>query len=368
MTTTPLNDVDTRATRAASGVPSVQGTALYSSNPLPRALAHYERELAATLGRIGVEHRVLPTKPVEGGVGISAKARMLRNAAENGRSGGRLEQTAMQLWPSLGLLDPLIWRSGSRSGSTNAVIVHDPVPLRSQIGFDRVSRSLARRSGSGRSPVIVSHSDDAMVVSRELFPRFRHVKLLHPVLASPSPVPRASEPTVVVAGQYKPQRDLALLARLGQRLRREGVVGEIYGRGWPDDLPGWRVTSRFLDEDELDRALASAWCVLIPYQLYFQSGIALRALELGTLSVSPHTSFASDLLGAGSSLMTDSSRSDEEFARAIASALAGEHDPAVLLERYVEAVDRSWMAGLDLIGGAEHRAGALADPPIDGKA
>src|SRR5215218_7989906 len=353
MTTTGLDDVCTRATAGASVVPSMQRTALYSSNPLPRALAHYERELAATLGRIGVEHRVLTARPVEGGRGVIGRARMLRGAAENGRSGGRLEETAMQLWPSLGLLDPLLWRSRSRSGRTNAVIVHDPVPLRRQVGFDRVSRSLARRSGSGRLPIIVSHSDDAMTVSRELLPRFRHVKLLHPVLTSPSTVTRAPEPTVVVAGQYKPQRDLALLARLGQRLRREGVVGEIYGRGWPDDLPGWRVTSRFLDEDELDRALASAWCVLIPYQLYFQSGIALRALELGTLIVSPHTSFASDLLGAGSSLITDSSRSDEEFARAIGSALAGEHDAAVLLDRYVEAVDRSWTTGLDLIGGTQ---------------
>ena len=53
----------------------------------------------------------------------------------------------------------------------------------------------------------------------------------------------------------------------------------------------------FLTEEALDAALADAAVVLIPYSHFFQSGIAVRAVELGVPVAGPRHPFLADLLG-----------------------------------------------------------------------
>lgn len=262
------------------------------ANPLPSALEHYELELRQTLARIGVGMNDSGARPVEGEAGALGKIRMLYSALSNARRARDSTDPTMLLWTSMGLIDTLSW-SSRRAG--NAVVLHDPIPLRKQVGFGRLAKAAAARLAGPHAPVIVSHSRDARFEAESLLPRHRHIQLPHPILTDQGVPVRSAEPTVVVAGQFKPQRDLELLSRLGPALQARGVTGKIFGRGWPA-VPGWEVDSRYLTEQELDTVLSSAWAVVIPYQLYFQSGVAIRALELGTPSVSPSNSFADELL------------------------------------------------------------------------
>ena len=59
---------------------------------------------------------------------------------------------------------------------------------------------------------------------------------------------QASEPTVRVLGQFKPDRDLEALAEIARECPPTWRL-EVKGRGWPA-VAGWNVTDRFLSEDE----------------------------------------------------------------------------------------------------------------------
>jgi len=102
---------------------------------------------------------------------------------------------------------------------------------------------------------------------------------------------------VVVVGQYKPVRDMKLLESLAQPLHDRDYDPLIAGRGWPD-IPGWKVENGFLSESELDDVVAKAGCVLVPYREFYQSGIAVRALEAGRAIVGPDHPFLTSLYGA----------------------------------------------------------------------
>ncbi|MCV7177488.1 glycosyltransferase [Mycolicibacterium sphagni] len=102
---------------------------------------------------------------------------------------------------------------------------------------------------------------------------------------------------VLVLGQYKPARDLDIMAAIASSLRTAGWEPTVAGRGWPE-IPGWRVINRFLSEPEFHELLDSAAVVLLPYRFYFQSGVALRALEAGVPVVGRATGFLTSILGS----------------------------------------------------------------------
>src|SRR4051794_30593323 len=77
---------------------------------------------------------------------------------------------------------------------------------------------------------------------------------------------------------------------------RYAATLEVKGRGWPP-VPGWHVDDRFLTESEFDAAIASASCVVLPYARFYQSGVAVRCLELGTPVVAPPGEQISSLFG-----------------------------------------------------------------------
>ncbi len=252
----------------------------------------------------------------------------------------RSPQPFIQLWPSFGFAELGIWRSGEDRASS--VIIHDPVPLRRQVGYGAVGRYIGRLSLYGRAPAIVSHSRDASDAIRELLPGGRIFDVAHPVRTTQVRHAEGTSPKVVVAGQFKPVRDLEMLRWLGPRLRRRGYIPQIIGRGWPADLEGWDIDSRFVSEAELDQVLGSAAAVVIPYKRYFQSGIMLRALEQGTLSISPNTSFARQVLGASSGCVLEDSEDGSAWLDAIDSVVGQPEQVADVFDRYKDLCDDSW--------------------------
>lgn len=269
--------------------------ATYLANPLPQALLHYGKELHDVLSRCGAEPKLLPVMSAEtqgrgrARVGL-ATLRERRSALQHVPAGADVVIT----WPVFGLLDAATWRL-PRSVRMS-LVVHDPVALRRQVGLGRTAAMLGRLTSSDRRLVVV-HSREA-----ELELRARGIRpgaiVPHPMLEPRRAWNCDSSKTVLVLGQYKHARDVPLLAELGPALRRAGFSPEIKGRGWPEDLPGWKVESRFLSERELEVSLRSAAVVLLPYRFFFQSGIAVRAAELGVPVVGPRMSSLELLYGA----------------------------------------------------------------------
>lgn len=263
-------------------------------NPLPRALRHYQ---AALIGALASIELVSTTANFEIGSRHTRFARLsaairpttiLLRAAINGG-------VHVVIWPAFGLADIAIWRLGVRR-APRLVVVHDPVPLRAQLGYGGVARRLAAWASKNPDMHVVTHTQ---LAARELARHgitVRHV-LPHPLLARAVNRPTTKqETTVLVAGQYKSARDVRLLQNIASAADTSWSL-QIAGRGW-SHLPGWLVEDRFLPEGELDRKLSTASVVLIPYEFFFQSGIATRAFELGVPVVGRRHEFLESLYGA----------------------------------------------------------------------
>lgn len=259
-------------------------------NPLPQALHHYEQALQGHLER--------PLDSVAVSIEASGSGR-LRRPARRVSALSRLlalalrRRAALVLWPSLGLADLALARL---SRGIRMVIIHDPFPLRKQAGFGRMGRALGRWGSRGKRVRVVTHTELAAAALAEQGIHC-HMVLPHPVMLDRQAVPAAKSPTptVLVAGQCKEARDLQLLQSL-PALLPDDWNWSVCGRGWPS-LSGWNVDSRFLSESELDRAISDAHIVLVPYDFYFQSGIAARAYELGTPVVARRHEFIEFLFG-----------------------------------------------------------------------
>ena len=268
-------------------------------NPLPLALAHYARATTQTLARIGVPAHSADAPGGEAAAQGGSRAWLLAAHVRAAREVAHDDAPALCLWPLLGWPELTLWR-GARP--RHAVVVHDPTPLRRQAGLGSAARQLTRLVVRGRPPLIVVHSAEARDVVQRLWPRadIRYVR--HPIVTDtvrPQDAAAEREPaTAVVLGQYKPARDVDLLAALGPALRAAGWRTEIHGRGWPA-VTGWDVHPSFLAEDDVDRLLRRATVLVVGYRHYYQSGVAVRAVENGCPPVGVGTGFLTDLLGAG---------------------------------------------------------------------
>lgn len=266
------------------------------SDPIPSAQAHYQREVQAVFASAGRSARLARwSRAAEGGHGVRGRLLMLRNAVHNIACARRAPETVIQLWPTFGLLEARLWAS---KRAPRFVILHDPTPLRRQYGHSKRAERWASGASSVSRPTIIVQSEAAEIAASTVLPNHRIERVLHPILSEQRHVDKTERPSVVVAGQFKPARDLGLLAELGTRLRSRGWDLRIVGRGWPQ-VPGWAVEDRFVAESELDDLLGSAWVFLLPYTTYFQSGVAVRALENGTPTVGESTGFLRGLLGPG---------------------------------------------------------------------
>lgn len=309
-------------------------------NPVPVALAHYEAELRAVLEAAGFVVSAVHTQ----NEGLTGQAR-LRAAVAHVRRSRELLATndcVITVWPLLGWLELLFARTRA---ARKYLVIHDPLPLRSR---DLTSgRRVGRFVSSLTRPnvTLVVHSSqarrDALSV---LAGRAEIVTIPHPILPVNDRVAAVhavnSAPTVGVFGQYKTARDLELLAQLGSHLRRHGWSGVVRGRNWPS-VPGWDVDSRFLPEDELTEAISSVNAVLVPYERYYQSGIALRAIECGTPVVGRRNPFLEEFLGTQYPGLVDG-QGVVPWLKALDAVQAGSTEAAAPFEMNV----RAWKAGL----------------------
>lgn len=257
-------------------------------NPLPTALRHYSQALEAVLQAAGHSTYDASTPTIEGASGGLPAVRAARALTARRRL-GKVPDDAIVVWPAFGLLDPITFMG--RQAHT-WLIVHDAEPLRRQFGMGAWAGGLGRRALSERITVVV-HSEPAR---RAMTDRG------WPVVAVPHPVmpptldanPRGTQ--VRVLGQFKPARSLEPLEILAADPSFAGRL-EIGGRGWPT-VPGWQVDPDFLTEDEMDRRIREAAAVVLPYDRYFQSGVAVRCLEQHTPVVGRVHPFLSDLFGS----------------------------------------------------------------------
>ncbi|MFB6489479.1 hypothetical protein P2A57_22815 [Xanthomonas perforans] len=260
-------------------------------NPLPRALSHYERELTSLFSEGASEGTLERVSVRTAELGTSIRARKLLAAAGHLRALRALRTPFIELWPVTGHLEAL----GTRSSVDASVIFHDPDPIRRQFGYDprSIRTGVARANATGLTAIVHSRAAEERI--REL--GYRKVRNLpHPMLEPRASIIDGQAPVIRVLGQFKPTRDVDLLARLGPLLRHAGIETEIIGRGWPL-INGWHVRDEFVTEAELDALIEGSAAVLIPYSRYWQSGIAVRALERGVSVVGASNGFLTELLG-----------------------------------------------------------------------
>ncbi len=299
-------------------------TQLVVYDPLPEAFAHWERQLSATLGE-----KVDFVRTQNEGLGRGARIWALLRHVKTARRLLRSGRPVLVTWPLLGWLEVILWASPA---TTVYLSVHDPRPLRRQIGLGKASAWLARRTPSRWRPKIIAYSSVALDTIRDTLPGTSITMLPLPMMPQAPQAPTLARPRrVLVLGQYKPARDLDVLAMLGSRLPQAGIAGLIAGRGWPP-VAGWEVHDRFLTEAEFDAELMSAGCLLIPYQHYFQSGVAARAVELGTPVVGAEHPFLCESLGlAGTPGIVCDVASPEAWMEAI-SASVETHSPVDIFD------------------------------------
>lgn len=265
-----------------------RGPSIHLVNPLGSALEHYEGALLDSLRASGSSVSVTSfSEPSTSGK--SRGAWVLEYLRALARARRTTADAVLVLWPVLGFWDCILARA--LAGGRVSIVFHDPVPLVRGVGYGAFARRVARRAGGhGRSIV---HSRVALDAIRSTSGSTA-VLLPHPMLAPSDDTSAPEQSTVRTLGQYKPDRDLEALEEVATGVGADWRL-EILGRGWPE-VPGWSVDNRFLPEDEFRQAISSSSVVLIPYRRFFQSGVAMRALELCTPVAGPLDSSLVDFL------------------------------------------------------------------------
>ena len=292
-------------------------------NPLGSALRHYSEALLDNLARGGVDARLIVfDEPSASGSGALRWLVAYWFAVR--RASRARPDSIIVAWPVAGYLD-LALVTLAAPGVTSRLIVHDPRPLVRARGSGRFGQFVARVVGRGR---IIVHSELArhdVVEDTGVTPAL----LPHPVLPAAPARPAPREAVVRVLGQFKRDRDVAMLESLAGELQGEFAL-EVHGRGWPT-VHGWSVRDAFVEEVELDELIRSSVAVLIPYRRFYQSGIAVRSLEVGTPFIGPAGSSLGDL-GADPAHLPDSTSDDaavraRRWAAAVRAAAEGDGVP-----------------------------------------
>jgi hypothetical protein len=277
-------------------------------NPLGGALAHYTSALELALAAAG--HRVRVESIDEPSISkrssmhwLGCYIRVLLEARRRRALADDSDWTIVT-WPVLGYVDIAILRI--ILGRRASVVFHDTRPLVKARGYGSLSRALASAFVAPDSLLI--HSNQAKIdIDSDRVRRFANL-ISHPMMPPVAVVAGDGRRKVVRAlGQYKPDRDLTALREIARTLDDSHVL-EIVGRRWPG-VEGWTVRNEYVSEAELDRLIASSGCVVIPYQRFYQSGIAIRCLERGTPVVGPKATSLSALMGDDSAMLVDETNS-----------------------------------------------------------
>lgn len=322
-------------------------------NPLGGALDHYTAALRQHLVDAGVEAQIRAINEPSA-AGTSRLTWLLHYVALLGSAGLQSRQRrgrvrVLVTWPVLGFWDLLLVKFFC--GSSGLVVYHDPKPLVRSIGSGTQVSALVGRVRD--RPGTLVHSEEAARAMEDLGLAEGLIMVAHPVLgahahkAGQPDVSRGNScPHVRVLGQYKQDRDIDLLESLAAKLGADCEF-EIVGRGWPT-VRGWQVDSRFVAEDELDRLVTTSDALIIPYKRFYQSGIAIRALEHSVPVVGRAETSLRDLYGAESPLLVEQNGGSENrdidaWAHALEYALShGRAEASRALDLFHERAKRDW--------------------------
>ena len=274
-----------------SNSPDTSPVRIYS--PLHNVSEHFVDRLTEGLEASGRTSVRLPSRDGEVGGNLRAKSLALAAHVRNVRRYVHAGGPNVVAWPLVGWWEMPLWRHNSHK---TLIAMHDPEPLVRQNGLTPRAAEISARLSGSRWPHLVTMSPEAYAVTAQYFDEGRIHLAPHPMRA-----PILGESThagrrVLVLGQYKPARDLDVMATIARSLRASAWEPTVAGRGWPP-IPGWNVIDRFLAEREFQELIYSSAAVLLPYRYYFQSGVALRALEAGVPVVGRQTGFLTSIFG-----------------------------------------------------------------------
>jgi hypothetical protein len=294
--------------RASAGPAAPGSPRLIILNPLGVALSHYTDALMRQLADAGIETELVSVvEPSQSGKSrfqwLGDYFSMLYSSGRRTRQQNSQEHVLLT-WPVLGFLDLLTVKV--LCGTSGSIVYHDPQPLVRSVGSSKAAAGLVRLVG--KRPGTLVHSNEAANAMNLVGLTDGLTLVPHPMLP---PVDSGKQSAIDgnagsrrrlrVLGQYKADRDIDLLAALAGRLGPKYDL-EIVGRGWPA-IRGWKVDPRFVPEDELDELIATSDAILIPYKRFYQSGIAIRALEQAVPVVGRADTSLGDLYGRQSRLL-----------------------------------------------------------------
>jgi hypothetical protein len=299
---------------------------------------HFVERLTESLGSGGVACVRLPSRNGEVGANRVAKAMALgahvRNVRRHARAGG----PNVVAWPLTGWWEMPLWRHCTHR---TFIAMHDPEAVARQDGLTPLAAANAIRLSGSRWPHLVTMSPEAFAAAAKHVDHDRLHHVPHPMRAPKLSRLSAHRESVLVLGQYKPARDLDIMSVIAPSLRAAGWIPTVAGRGWPS-VPGWDVIDRFVSEREFAELLDSAAVVLLPYKHYFQSGVALRALEAGVPTVGRRTGFLTAILGANFPGAVESWNDPESWLHAIAAATSAREAQIRAAVDYSERAAAAW--------------------------
>lgn len=114
------------------------------------------------------------------------------------------------------------------------------------------------------------------------------------------------------------------------------------------------MIDRFLPDVEFEALLASSAAVLIPYKFYFQTGVALRALEAGTPVVGRPTGFLTSIFGESFPGAVERWSDPRSWHSAVQAAVEQRDVQLVRAKIYAALGDRQWA---ELVTGSRGRKG-----------
>lgn len=352
-----------------TGTHSSGGPRILVLNPLGVALKHYTEALLHQLADAGIETESFSIiEPSQSGKSrfqwLGAYSAMLHSAGRRTRKRKSPEKVLLT-WPVVGFLDLLMVKV--LCGNSAVIVYHDPQPLVRSVGSSTMVAGLVRRVKN--RPGILVHSDEAAQAMGAVGLAGSLTQVPHPMLPpASSATDRApaglagKRPLVRVLGQYKADRDIGLLGSLARRLGSKYDL-HIVGRGWPA-VEGWHVDARFVPEDELEELIVSSDAILIPYKRFYQSGIAMRALEHAVPIVGRVETSLAKLYGPQSRLLVAADNGlpgveVEAWASAIEYAMGrGKSETVLAAKVFHEEASESWrLFGSSMI--AQESAGLL---------
>ncbi|MUL59322.1 MULTISPECIES: glycosyltransferase [unclassified Mycolicibacterium] len=251
-------------------------------------------------------------------------------------------------WPLTGWWEMPLWRHRTHR---TFIAMHDPEAVARQDGLTPLAAANAIRFSGSRWPHLVTMSPEAYTAAAKHIDSDRIHLVPHPMRAPQLGPDRTPRKSILVLGQYKPARDLDVMAVIAPALRAAGWTPIVAGRGWPA-VPGWDVVDRFVSEAEFAELIGSAATVLLPYRHYFQSGVALRALEAGVPVVGRSTGFLTLILGANFAGAVENWDDAESWVSAVIAATSLREDQLHAATDYSARAADAWR---DLLSRTGHR-------------